>query len=436
MSPEPADEAFQRRFDLARLVLERKYRWARLTLRSLQPVRREQGTLAVDRYLRLYHGPRADTWTDKEFLGALWHEVNHILRHHPDRLEHLPAKYHTSKTLANIAGDLEINDDLASQGMVLPAGLLYSPAFGHPLHVTAEQHFLQFVADAEESPEPPEGGSDPNSGEGGDSKPQDQPSKPPKLPEPDNDPECGSGSGGDSTPDELPPPTPEDLARLDRTERKQAEDIVTAAADERAGISQSIHDAAVARLGRSLHDWRRTFATEVRNAIEQRADEAEEYTFRRRSRRATFADSKLILPGSFRPIPALGVVVDVSGSMDKGKLEAAMREVHGILERLAIPAFTAYPTNSQTIAEITVTAIADVQRVFEYVGGGTNMMAGIQRAISRGAEVVVVLTDAQCSWDRNGPQGIPVIIGGINRNEQRAPTPRWARLVDVERKEA
>ena len=438
------DAAFQQRFDLARMVLERKYRWAKRTLRNLHPVRRDEGTLAVDKYLRLYHGPVADTWTDKEFVGALWHEVNHLLRHHPERLENLPKTYHTDPVVANLAADMEINDDLRDQGMALPEGLVYSVDFGHEPNVSAEQHFFKFVEDMEPTPDPQpgdqaqpgQGQADPTkkpaqagpqqgSNETGDGK------KPPgKQPQPGDDPGCGSGAGGGEQPDELPAPSEEDLDRLDRAQRQQDEDVVEASqAGQAAGLTGGIIKAAIERIGRSAHDWRRTFATEVRNALEQRADEAEEYTFRRRSRRAGMTD-EFILPGSFRPIPQLGVVVDVSGSMDKAKLTAAMREVHGILERLAIPSFTAYPTNQNVLGSVTVQTAADIKRVFEEVGGGTDMQKGIAHSLSRGDEVIIVLTDCECRWNKNGPMGVPVVIGGINR--RRDTPPRWARLVDVE----
>jgi len=418
------DAAFQQRFDLARMVLERKYRWAKRTLRNLQPVRREQGTLAVDRWLRLYHGPEADAWSDKEFVGALWHEVNHLLRHHPDRLETLPRKYHTDPMLANIAADMEINDDLLAQQVTLPEGLIYSTTYEHTPNVSAEEHFLKFVEDMEAQDEP-----QPGDGEAGDG-PTDPTKKPGKQPQSGDNPGCGSGSGGPED-DELPTPSAEDQARLDRAARQQAEDVVEASKDgQAAGLTGGIIKAAIERLGRSEHDWRRTFATEVRNAMEQRADEAEEYTFRRRSRRAGMT-KEFILPGSYRPVPQLGVVVDVSGSMDKVKLTAAMREVHGILERLAIPSFTAYPTNQDVLGSVTVSTASDIRRVFENTGGGTNMQVGIAHALSRGDEVIIVLTDCECRWDANGPDGIPVIIGGINR--RRDTPPRWARLVDVEK---
>lgn len=454
--------AFQQRFDLARMVLERKFRWARLTLRNLEPVRREEGTLAVDKYHRLYWGPISETWTDKEFVGCLWHEVNHLLRHHPERLDGMPKAHNMAPAVANLAADLEINDDLRDQGITLPKGVFYSDrpelskpsVYTHPDHVSAEEHFMFFVDNVEEEEEGPggegdggegeeqegEGTSSPsgsnnpdNPGQGGSPKPS-QGEAPRKSPHGSNmpDPQCGSGAGNEPGPDEKGEPDPDNAAKLERDQRKQAEEIVKAVEEggsQGIGISQDMYRASVEFLGKSETDWRSQMATEVRNAIEQRADEAEEYTFRRRSRRA-YDVNDIILPGSYRPIPKLGVVVDVSSSMDRAKIESAMREVHGILERLAIPSFTAYPTNTDVQGSIVIQSHLDVPRVFERIGGGTDMMKGIAHSLARGDEVVIVLTDCQTHWDENGPWGIPVIVGGIRRGG--SSSPRWARLVDVE----
>lgn len=447
---------FQQRFDIARMVLERKYRWAKLTLRNLEPVARAEGTLAVDRFQRLYHGPTVDEWSDREFVGALWHEVNHLLRHHPDRLSHLPKKAKVDPKWVNLAADLEINDDLREQGLTLPEGVFYSDQFEQTEQgLAAEEHFQRFVDAIEEPPEPQEGddeegegddeeGDGEGDGQGPEGKGKGKSSgsnKPSNNPGPP-DPQCGSGSGDEQQEWEEPEPSPEKQARQAKDQRKQDEEVVEAVEGNGGlppGMSSDVYEAAKLRLDKPEHDWKQTLAVEIRNAMEQRADEAEEYTFRRRSRRAGISD-EFILPGSFRPIPKLGVVVDLSGSMDQQKLTAAMREVHGVLERLAIPAFDVYAWNTQHIATIPVQSNADIAKVFERRGGGTDMQSGVNYAAAHGSEVIIVLTDNETHWSQQGPDGLPVIIGGINRggswgrelSDKMHNIPKWARVVDVE----
>lgn len=141
----------------------------------------------------------------------------------------------------------------------------------------------------------------------------------------------------------------------------------------------------------------------------------------------------VILPGSFRPVPKLAVVIDVSGSMVKEKVRAAMRETHGILERLAIPEFTAYAWNTKLVATQFVRSNADIEQVFRNVGGGTDMEGAIEYARSQGAEVVVCLTDCQCSWHRlEDRNSTPLVIGAIEYHHSAGyPLPSYARVVDI-----
>lgn len=79
-----------------------------------------KGTIAVDRHMRVYFDP-ALTWSHDEILGAMEHEMGHICRSHFDRakmFEELTGQK-VSVMKWNIAGDLEINDDLVFE---LPAG--------------------------------------------------------------------------------------------------------------------------------------------------------------------------------------------------------------------------------------------------------------------------------------------------------------------------
>lgn len=509
--PSPADQAaFNGLYDIATLALQRKYRWARRYLRLLEPVPVRKGTLAVDKFYRLYWGPTSITWTQAEFTGALWHELHHLLRRHPERLEHLPKHapqgMHTPnvggpKRTVNVAADLEVNDDLKAQGITLPAGLYTSEVVDHSPFTTAEEHWRRFVEtwhegeeerqkaqqerkkaeqeqadddyddeeeeyvddDSSDSEQPDPDGGEPQEQEGdeegepGDGEPQPA-GKGDSEPADDggDEPQEGDGEGeapgveaggeldeddGDPCwdhPEELDEPEPEDLSRLNRDERRADEEMVEEAQNSGGlppGMGKAMLDAAIERLGRSEHDWRKTIEAEVRTAMEQRADEAEEYTFRRQSRRAV-AFPGIVLPGSYRPIPNLTVILDVSGSMDQDKLRSGMREVHGILDRLAIPEFVGIAYGDELVHEVRVSTQADVEQLVNKHGGGTDMQAGVDYAVLNGAEVVVVLTDCQTTWAENAPKEVPVIIGAIAARGEFAShdfnVPSWARMVEVE----
>ncbi|MEM2973005.1 MAG: VWA-like domain-containing protein [Candidatus Caldarchaeum sp.] len=437
----PDDKAALQRVDVARYILSKRYKFARRTITGLVPrvVHHPRATLAVDKWHRLYINPEfVASLSDSELEGVLWHEVNHLLRHHPERLES-----NTSPMLNNLAADLEINWDLDQQAVTLPHNVARPEDFGLPGGLTAEEYYTRLGQQQPPQPSPQRGqedGPDINTpgGENDDSDDDsvetgDGSSGPQQGKSSSNDAACGSGAGGTAEWEE-PDPAPEVQTRVAREERAQAQDILDEVADNGySRVSQSLHKAALEHLERGKHDWRQTLATEIRNALEQVRDEAEEYTFKRPSRRASSVPD-VILPSSFRPVPDLAVIVDVSGSMDEPKVRAAIAEVHGILQRLAYPQFTAYAWNTQLVTgPVYIRQPSDVDALTEFVGGGTDMVAGIKYAVEQGAQVVVVLSDLECSWD-DCPQ-VPLILGVVSRNPDRNGhrkyVPSWARCVPV-----
>lgn len=529
----PAEETVQiGRVDTARYVLQRKHRWARRTLRSLKLVQKHHGTLSVDKWGRLYVDLGfVSTLSDVELVGVVWHEVNHLLRRHPDRLGFDPNMGKTRHMAANVGADVEINQDLRTQGITLPPNVCYPDTKGIELPAgrTAEHYMRELLArwaeedkqaqqameDAlrddrddddpgEEQEDPdaddafdddewrdpddrdvpddpnddgddaPGGGDDDEDGDAGDgdaqggngggedgTTPQTDKAGPGagggNLPvgdegkgSPDSSapprpdiPGCGSAAGGEAV-DEDDEPDGNQKARFNREQQKQAEDIVEEV--ENGGgysdVGKGLYEIAKGVLGKSEHDWRKTMGAVIRAAMERAMDDKEELTFRRPSRRG-IAIPKMRLPSGYRPVPYLWVVVDVSGSMDAPKVWAAMRETHGILERLALPVFMGLAWDTELQAEVTIQTDSDIDKLLDKHGGGTNMVAAINYAYKRGAEVVVCLTDAECDWQHdntfvNGDYrtealipGRPLIIGGINRDEGYT-LPSWAKVVDVE----
>ncbi len=154
----------------ARLKLAHQRPYLASALWALTPVERPGlGTLAVDRWWRLYYDPTAvERWDVDHLAAVLYHEVCHLLRAHHDRAESLGA----DPTAFNVVGDLEINDDLRDEGVQLPEGALYPEVFGFPPHLLAEEYY-QAVAQAQESvPEhgqeaKPNGGRQPETGADG-----------------------------------------------------------------------------------------------------------------------------------------------------------------------------------------------------------------------------------------------------------------------------
>jgi predicted metal-dependent peptidase len=125
----------------ARLRLQHQRPYLAAALYSLVPVeRRGLGTLAVDRWWRLYFDPEAvAAWDVKELAGVLYHEVTHLLRAHHERFEH------ADRETANVSADIEINDDIRAERVQLPEGALYPETFGFPEGLLAEEYYSRLL---------------------------------------------------------------------------------------------------------------------------------------------------------------------------------------------------------------------------------------------------------------------------------------------------
>lgn len=399
--------------DIARWRLMQRYPWARRTLSNLQLIEAPGiGTLGVDPWLRLYVDPEIVAQWKGRMEGVLWHECNHVMRRHFDRMSRERGFF--SPQAANVAGDLEINGEMEDNPLSpkLPDGCLHPDTFPWDQAAkwkdgsrkNAEWYYRNL---------PRRGGAVKGLSDA-------------------QIPDCGSGAGGEGLPCELDAPGSEGQARVGRVMDGQDRDILSEVESRgySTGISEALYREVVERV-RGGHDWRSILGAEIRNCIEQVMDEQEEYTFRRPSRRQAAISDEVVLPSGYRPIPSLAVVVDVSGSMDKPKLVASMRELHAILNRLAIPEYVAISWNTVHVGSFRISGDKDIPNVYARVGGGTDMVAGMAHAISTGADIIVVLSDCECRWT-DAPQGPPIVVGGIHRNTDPRTHAPWVRVVDVE----
>lgn len=128
-----------------RLVKDRPYlasaAWA------LRPVARPGlGTLGVDMYWRLYYDPAVTAvWSVEVLAGVLYHEISHLLRDHPGRMESFDPQ------AANLAADAEINDDLIDEGICLPEGAITPASIGQPEGLLAEEYYAALENQAQQS---------------------------------------------------------------------------------------------------------------------------------------------------------------------------------------------------------------------------------------------------------------------------------------------
>ena len=356
------------------------------------------GTFAIDRKWRLYVDPEVVTrWSVPELGAVLVHELSHLLRDHARRAVEIGVGKNQLGEW-NIAADCEINDDLLAAGLTLPEKPMTPGLFGWSDSALAETYYQLLRR---------------TRGAAG--------------------PECGSGTHGQARPWEkadgaLPGIDPENADLL----RRRVAGDVAAHARLAGQVPEGWLRWAEVTL-RPVVDWRRVLASEIRQGLHRAAGRAD-YTFARRSRRAAAAGD-VLLPGTFRLVPELAVVVDTSGSMNEDELARALSEVDSILGRAGLAA-RRVPVLACDAAVGAITRASRGSDVVLVGGGGTDMGAGIEAAarLRPRPQAIVVLTDGDTPWPDSAPRGIAVIVGliGSDAHEMLESVPHWGRSVVIE----
>ncbi len=342
--------------------------------------------LAGDRHARLYYHPEAlGLLEDTHLVGLLWQVAHHVLRgHYGERGEALKEK---GGELADVALDLEVNDDAWQAGVHLPRpphplGVPFPDLLDLPPHLLAEEYLARLL---ERNPDPDH----------------------PSLPQGSGRPLDQHGPG----PWELPPPSgdlpglEEEVLEVVRLEvaKRALEWEAKGRGQLPAGFRRWVRQVLEPRV-----DWRSILRAFLRRSV---ADLASRHrpTYARRNRRAS-AYHPVILPGHYGLKPRLAVVVDTSGSMGERELAQALAEVRAILKR----------TRQVYVLSVDA-ALGSVRRVFrpEEVellgGGGTDMRVGVEAALALRPppDIILVLTDGDTPWpDRPPPVPLLAVLIG------------------------
>jgi predicted metal-dependent peptidase len=379
----------------ARLIVARDRPYYSTCLWALQPVPTSGllltgGALAVDRHLRLYYDPDViATWPIEELVGAVIHEVNHVLGVHAQR------RGERHEFLWNVACDLAINSLLRDEKVTLPPDVIYPHHVNLPVGLSADEYYDRLLA---QMPPPPGGVGAGRCGSIAHGVSQDY----------------EQSSEGSAT---VPPglSTPE----LDVIRKRVAEDVIAHKA--RGKVPGWLQRWAEGLLT-PVVDWRRKLAAYVRHQIGA-AKGAADYTYRRPSRRSTV---DVLFPSMVRPTPSVAVVVDTSGSMGQHELNRALAEIRGILVACGQQAVAVLACDAAVHATTRVFKASDVKLIG---GGGTDMRVGIDAAVALvpRPHLIVVVTDGYTPWPAHAP-GIPVVVVLTTAH---GTTPSWARTIVV-----
>ncbi|WP_092333856.1 DUF2201 family putative metallopeptidase [Desulfosporosinus hippei] len=426
-----------------RLAIERPYlasaAWA------LQPVPKPGLTsLAVDMYWRLYYDPAVlSLWPVEVLEGALYHEICHLLRNHAERMRNY------NPHLSNIAADAEINDDLISEGVKLPAQAVTPESIGQQDNLLAEEYYAalekqEWPSSAEQAKNNPlsnstveketeeaADASDRNSfkgkeGEYGGSNSSEEESE---LPSPGSG-RCGSCATGQMASWEDKSPSQESSSGLSVTEGELIRRNVAKQIKEHTRGQGGVPGHWVRWAEDKLYpriDWRKQLAAAVRFAAANISGEVD-YTYRRPSRRqGRVGNGDVIFPSMHCPVPSVAVLADTSGSISEKMLDQTLAEISGILKSLG---------QKEKIHVLAVDQTVEFcHRVFrpEQIklvgGGGTDMGVGLEAAskLKPIPQLGIVITDGVTPWPDRPPRGMKVIVALYGDRT----APAWAKVIHI-----
>ncbi|SNX54183.1 VWA-like domain-containing protein [Thermoanaerobacterium sp. RBIITD] len=430
----------------ARLKLAKERPYLASALWALQPVEFKKGTMAVDMYWRLYYDPKVvNTWTIDELAGVLYHEISHLLRQHNVRMKNFP------KNIANIAADIEVNNDLIDEGVTMPKGIITRELFGLPDNLLAEEYAVLLMQIKQELRKKDQQNQDQQDqqnlqGQQGqdqqslqdqqeqDSQEQDQQNLQDKQDKDQKSPlpgagRCGSCATGQLEEWELPEGKGEQTG-ITETEaeliRRSVAVAIQEACRQRGSVPAHLKRWADKKLKPKIN-WRKELATAIKNTISNVAG-CIDYSYSKPSRRP-YKD--IIMPSLRQPSVSVAVVIDTSGSVSDNMLSQALAEVDGILKSVGLKDGVHYIACD---AEVHISKkITDIKHAELEGGGGTDMGVGIKAAMSLKPRpnVCIVLTDGYTPWPDTPPQKMKVIAGLLSEENATWQVPKWAKKVII-----
>jgi predicted metal-dependent peptidase len=350
----------------------------------------------------------------------LIHQASHLLRHHHDRFPTTAveapqvaptARRGPEQVRWNVAGDLEINDDLVAGQVVLPDRAELPRRHGFTDGLTAETYFDMLPKRTTDTPT---------------DRVHDETDGPTPGRDPGESTDCGGGCDGQPRPWDTGGSGLSAMGRqlLEHQVAHEIRERQRSRGDVPAGWGRWADD-----VLEPVIDWRRALAAAVRRGLADVTGRVD-FTYRKPSRRSA-SSPDVVMPSLRQPVPQVAMVLDTSGSMSDTLLSQCLAEVGGVLAGLGVARhqLRIVCCDAEAYEAQRVMAAREVKLLG---GGGTDMGAGLREAadLRPRPDLVVVLTDGYTPWPASAPRGIEVVVGLIGGGGGTAPP--WARAVSIE----
>lgn len=402
------------------------------------------GTMGVDKFWRCY--------IDFDFMmekgveyaaGVLAHEPWHLLRDHNKRAD-LKKAYKYPPLLWNMAGDLEINDDIEA---LIPEDSLF-PEKGmfasFPAGELAEIYFDKIIAEAKcgqcSKPIFNEGAGDSKNGDSdsGDGNPNGDSQKgadgsagdkgsadqsgvqkgadgsgggshghggsgdtcscKTKVLKP-----CGSGAGNELEGYELAEGEADSVDSDEHESIKTiiAEDIKKQERGNPGSVPNHVKVWAESVLEHKAISWKQVLRGEVKQAIAWKRGKTD-YQKKRPARRQPVKD--VFYPALRSPSPRIGIAVDTSAS-NLHNLGIVLKEIEAIVKQVGVRGRDLMVFSVDYDSKQNLKPVTDIKKLEFIGGGGTDMRVAYNSIvdIKPNVDIGIVITDGETPWLDNSP---------------------------------
>lgn len=350
--------------------------------------------------------------------GCLYHECWHHIRG-IWRLEALP-----DAELANVSGDVVINDDLRTAGIPLPPWVIYPERFGLPKGLTLEQVFARLENNEEVKKLMAQAAM-----EADDGKDYDEKSGPLKGP-------CSGQCGGIAN-----NPSDKDLeaemdaqygrheAEKEQIRQSTIRDINEHIEAKGRGSAPGFQVEEIPFKKREFPvDWHKEVSRVIMWTSGKKMAGGADYSYRRPSKRSLLLG--IVRPGLVDQQPEVSFVRDTSASMGAVQLNDANNVVISIMRRMGLDQVWLLDADTEVKGAPRLVSIRDIPTIKPKGRGGTSFIQPLEAVykLKPRPDICIYLTDGDGTAPEHAPKGMPVIWVIVPTTYGRRPAD-WGHMV-------
>lgn len=359
------------------------------------------------------------------FAFGMWHEGQHIVRG-LERLEALP-----NAELANVAGDIPINDQGRASGWRVFPWVCHSATFGLPEGLTMEQYYARLQNNAQvvtfmQSSLSSDGEAGNREGKNGKKDGLGGARRGPCSGQ------CGGVAGNPVNKDlerELDEKYGRHEAEVDQVRKSTLRDVQQFIKEKGRGSAPGFDESMfVFKKKKSTINWRRQINYVILRVSGRISAGGDDYSYFRPSKRSIILG--VVRPGLIEQKIVPAFIRDTSGSMNEKNLNDADNEVIGVMKQLGLDEVWFLDADVQVQGKPELVRVKDIPKIEAKGRGGTSFIQPLEavQKLHPKPDLCIYLTDGDGTAPPRAPKDMPVIWCIVPGSRCKKPAP-WGHVV-------